>query len=110
MSSSTSSQTSPSPPFQDRAERRWQELQQEHARLEQEMLQMRAAKYFSNYEIEIVFPAVISPSSSSSSRSTTTGTPSKPLRTNDEILQHRLMEAGILYDIPMKVKGLDLCM
>lgn len=103
MSSSTSSQTSPSPPFQDRAERRWQELQQEHARLEQEMLQMRAAKYFSNYEIEIVFPAVISPSSSSSSRSTTTGTPSKPLRTNDEILQHRLMEAGILYDIPMKV-------
>lgn len=63
---------------------RLEQMQQEQAQLQ---AQLAVSEYASKYEVNLQFPAVVSGNR----------------RTNDELIQHRLLEAGLLYDVPTSI-------
>jgi Omp85 superfamily domain len=61
---------------------------------QQQQQQQRAVQTFAgNYEIQLEWPAKVMSINNGSSSST--------VRTSNELIQHRLMESGILYDVPI---------
>ena len=73
-----------------------QQQQQRMLQMQQQQAAMQQAvqKFAGDYEIELEWPAVVMK----------TNEGSKPIRTSNELIQHRLMECGILYDTPISTK------
>lgn len=78
-----------------------QQQQQRILEMQQQQVAMQQAvqKFAGKYEIELEWPAVVA--------KTNHGT-SEPIRTSTELIQHRLMESGIMYDIPMPTEDIAL--
>jgi hypothetical protein len=84
-------------------------MQQERQRLalEQEQRTQRAhnqrqqaerfRRYAMDYSLQVEFPAKVKAKSAGDAASTA----SKPLRTDNDLIQHRLLEAGLLYEVPV---------
>lgn len=70
------------PTQQHEMERRLREIKREEAELKQ---QIAVQKYAGSYEIALRWPAVLSGNQ----------------RTSADLIQHRLLEAGLLYDVPI---------
>lgn len=70
-------------------EERMRQLQQEKAQLEQ---QLRVQQFAAQYQTQFAFPALV--------ESTKAGI--SP-RTDPELIQHRLLEAGLLFEVPTSV-------
>jgi outer membrane protein assembly factor BamA len=75
------------------AQKRLDEIQREKQQLE---TQLKVQEFASNYEISLNFPAKIQ---------TTRG---EPPSTNTELIQHRLLEAGVLYEVPTSLSEVIL--
>lgn len=58
-------------------------------------MQEKFAQHVSHYPIQVEFPATVSSASDDT-----------PLRTDKELIQHRLIEAGILFDAPQSIGDL----
>lgn len=55
-------------------------------------LQMKMQEHAANYDVQVEWPAKISSSDPNN----------HPLRTDDELIQHRLIESGLLSEVPIK--------
>ena len=77
-----------------------QQQQQRMLEMEQQQVAMQQAvqKFAGKYEIQLEWPAVV----------IKTDNGSKPIRTSTELIQHRLMESGILYDTSIPTKDVVL--
>ena len=64
---------------------------------QQAAMQQAVQKFAGDYEIPLEWPAVVLSTD-----------PKKPIRTSNELIQHRLMECGIMYDIPVPTKDVVL--
>jgi hypothetical protein len=79
----------PSVTQQQATEARMRQLQQEQAQLEQ---QLRVQQFAAQYQTQFSFPALV--------ESTKAGIAP---RTDSELIQHRLLEAGLLFEVPTSV-------
>lgn len=71
-----------------RLKQRLEEVRKEEALLEQ---QIALQNYFANYIVSLGWPAVVA---------------TTPRRTNADLIQHRLLEAGVYYDDPIRTSEL----
>jgi outer membrane protein assembly factor BamA len=80
------------PPTRQQQQERLAELQQEQAVLQ---AQLQVQQFAADYPLILEYPAKIQSTNDNNTR---------PLRTDAEFLQHRLLESGVLYDIPVSVQ------
>jgi len=78
-------------------QQRLQQLQEEQRAIE---TQLRVQQYASQYEIELQFPAKVVVNG----RAVADSSPSAPV--NPELIQHRLLEAGVLYEVPTSIRSI----
>lgn len=77
---------------QQQIQARLNELRREEALLQQ---QLAIQEYAGSYEISLQWPATVVTSD------TTATNTSQRTRTNHDLIQHRLLEAGLLYEVPI---------
>jgi Omp85 superfamily domain len=82
---------------------RLEEVRNEEALLQK---QIELQKYFANYIVTLGWPATITTTAGADASSPTSSTSTATRRTNADLVQHRLLEAGVYYEIPIRTEEL----